>query len=224
MAVFAIAIACAQAADVIQSRYSAHDFALTADASAPQWKNAAGVLATKDSLGRPVPGFETEFRSRWTRHNLYILFICPFDRLNLKPNPSTTTETDRLWNWDVAEAFLGSEFDHTGHYKEFEVSPQGEWVDLDIDRDHAGKQLGETWNSGFTVKARVDDKRKIWYGEMKIPLASIDSRKPQVGREMRAGLYRMTGVEPRRLSIAWQPTMSASFHVPAAFGILRMVK
>ena len=41
-------------------------------------------------------------------------------------------ETNELWNWDVAEVFIGSDFKNIRRYKEFEVSPQAEWVDLDI--------------------------------------------------------------------------------------------
>ena len=45
--------------------------------------------------------------------------------------------------------FIGSDFDHIKRYKEFEVSPQNEWVDLDIG----------LWNSGFEHSARIDCRR-----------------------------------------------------------------
>lgn len=213
-----------RAANVIESRYSPHDFTLTADPAAPQWRRVKGVRAVKDTVGQPIPGLETEYRSRWTDHNLYILYICPYKVLNLKPNPSTQTKTDHLWDWDVAEIFIGTDFDHIGLYKEFEVSPQGEWVDLDINHDHPKSQAGEAWNSSFTVKARIDRDRKIWYAEMKIPMQSIDSRKPQPGLRMRVGLYRMAGVHPNRVDISWQETGKPSFHVPSSFGTLLLAK
>ncbi|MGH9667486.1 MAG: carbohydrate-binding family 9-like protein, partial [Bryobacteraceae bacterium] len=103
-------------------------------------------------------------------------------------------------------------------------SPQGEWVDLDIDHDHPKQQTGEAWNSGFTVKARVDRDKKIWYGEMKIPMKSIDARKPRAGLRMRVGLYRMAGIGPNRVDISWQKTGKPSFHVPESFGTLLLVK
>src|SRR5579872_842401 len=224
VAVFAISLACASAADVIESHHAQHDFAPTADPDSREWKNVKGVTATKDFLGKPVPGFDTQIRSRWTDRCLYLLYISPYRELNLKPNPSTTTETDHLWDWDVAEAFIGTDFNHIGRYKEFEVSPQGEWVDLDIDFDHPKQQIGEAWNSGFQVKARVDAEKKIWYAEMKIPMSQIDSRTPRVGLEMRVGLYRIAGANPNRIFMAWQPNMHKSFHVPSAFGILRLAK
>jgi hypothetical protein len=49
-------------------------------------------------------------RSRWTKNNLYLLFVCKYEELHLKTEPATDRETNALWNWDVAEAFIGSDF------------------------------------------------------------------------------------------------------------------
>jgi hypothetical protein len=213
----------ARAPDTIASRYAAADFPLTADPQAAQWKDAPAVFAENGPRGEPVPGYRTEIRSRWTRDNIYFLFICPYDELHLKPNPAQTAETNELWNWDVAEVFVGSDFQHINRYKEFEVSPQGEWVDLDIDRVNPLPEGGWLWNSGFAVKARIDPRKKIWYGEMRIPLHSIDSRPPANGLQMRINFFRCQGREPGRKLIAWQPTGEGSFHVPQAFGLLKLV-
>jgi hypothetical protein len=212
---------------MIASRYAPSDFTLTANPQAAQWKDAPPVIAENGPRGERVPGHRTEIRSRWTRDNIYFLFVCPYRELHLRPNPSTASETNELWNWDVAEVFVGSDFEHITRYKEFEVSPQGEWVDLDIDRANPLPEGGWRWNSGFAVKARIDARRKIWYGEMRIPLKSIDSRDsraPAAGLEMRINFYRCQGREPDRKFIAWQPTGEGSFHVPQAFGLLKLVK
>ena len=138
------------------------------------------------------------------------------------PNPAA--ETPQLWNWEVAEAFIGSDFTHIGRYKEFQVSPQSEWVDLDIDRDSPRPEDGWRWNSSFAVKARVDAAKKIWYGEMRIPVKSIDRRPPAAGLEMRINFYRCQGADPQRKYVAWQPTHAATFHVPEAFGRMRLAE
>ena len=218
------AAARAAAADgsVIVSHRARADFALTADPAAAAWKSVQGVVAEKDRFGKVVPHHRTEIRSRWTEGNLYFLFICPYEKLHLKPDPSTKADTDHLWDWDVAEVFIGSDFQHISRYKEFEVSPQGEWVDLDIDRDFVQADHGIKWNSGFTSKARIDDKKKVWYAEMKIPFAAIDKRKPAEGVEYRVNLYRCQGAEPNRVFIAWQPTGQKSFHVPEKFGRMKL--
>ncbi len=206
------------------SRYAKAGFALTADPTARPWRNIPGVFAENGPTGAPVPGHRTEIRSRWTKNHLYLLFICPYETLYLKPSPSTTTETNKLWEWDVAEAFIGTDFGNIRQYWEFQVSPQGEWVDLDIDRDKPRPEGGWRWNSGFEVKARLDEGRKIWYGAMKIPLAAIDKREPKPGLEMRLNLYRLQGPPPARQQIAWQPTGSRNYHVPEAFGRLVLEK
>ncbi len=207
---------------VILSRHAPSDFTLTADPESKPWKGVPGVFAGNGPTGQPVPGHRTEIRSRWTGDNLYLLFICPYEQLHLKPDPSTATETNQLWNWDVAEVFVGSDFNNINKYKEFQVSPQGEWVDLDIDRGNPRSTAGWRWNSNFEVKARLDEARKTWYGEMRIPIAGIDQRKPEPNLEMRINFYRLQG--PGHTQVAWQPTGQRSHHVPESFGRLRLVK
>jgi len=216
--------AASQPPGVFPSHYIRADFEPTADPDAPPWKGVPGVIAERDQFGRAVPDHRTEIRSRWTERNLYLLFICPYQELHLKPDPSTATETNRLWEYDVAEAFIGSDFQNIRRYKEFEVSPQGEWVDLDIDRDQPKPEGGWLWNSGFQVKARLDPKARIWYAEMRIPFSSIDSRAPREGLELRINLYRAQGPPPNRKFICWQPTGNRSFHTPEAFGRLVLRK
>ncbi len=208
---------------VIVSKRSKSDFALTADPASKAWKKVPGVFAENDSLGRPVANHRTEIRSRWTDRNLYLLFVCPYEQLNLKPNPSQTTETNQLWNWDVAETFIGSDFENIRHYKELQVSPQGEWVDLDIERGNR-KSAGWRWNSGYEVKARLDEAHKIWYGEMRIPFSSIDARAPKAGNQLRINFYRLQGPGRMHRMIAWQPTGQLTYHVPESFGRMRLDK
>ena len=103
----AVVPACAEGTGVIVSRYSKSEFALAPDPDAPQWKGVPGVFAENGPLGQPVPGHRTEIRSRWTDQNLYFLFLCPYRELHLKPNPVQKDETNHLWDWDVAEVFVG---------------------------------------------------------------------------------------------------------------------
>lgn len=209
---------------VIQSAYSKNDFALTADPAAKQWKGAPAIIAEVDHFGKTVAGHRTEIRSRWTKDNLYFLFVCPFEEMNLKENPSTEIETNRLWNWDVAEVFVGADFKNIRRYREYQLSPQGEWVDLDIDRDQPKPEGGWVWNSGFKVKARLDREKKIWYGEMQIPIRSIEERPAAAGNQMRINFYRIQGPPATKKYICWQPTGKLNNHVPEAFGRLELVK
>jgi hypothetical protein len=213
------ALAMADGPGVIASRYSKSELSLAPDPNAAHWKGVPGVFAENDAMGKPVAGHRTEIRSRWTDTHIYFLFVCPYEALNLKPDPRIKEETNKLWEWDVAEVFVGSDFKNIRRYKEFQVSPRGEWVDLDIDRDTPLPEGGWLWNSGFEKSARIDEANKIWYGLMKIPLRSIDNRTPENGLQMRINFYRCQGPAPRKL-IAWQPTNTRTFHTPEAFGRL----
>jgi len=207
----------------IESMRSEQDVAASTDPGVPFWKDAGSVAAERGPFGDPLPRYRTEIRSRWTDKNLYFLFICPYEKLNLKPLPSRSTETYRLWDWDVAEVFIGSDFENIQRYKEFEISPQGEWVDLDIDLTKPHHEDGWKWNSGFLVSARVDSVAKIWYGAMRIPLSSLQDRVPSTGEEFRVNFFRSQGPPTKRVQIVWQPTMQKTFHVPEKFGLLRLV-
>ena len=201
------------------------DVELTANPDAAHWKRARAVVAENGPLGQPTPNHRTEIRALWTDKNLYFLFTCPYEQLNLKPNPSKDTETNQLWNWDVAEVFIGTDFERIRSYKEFQVSPQSEWVDLYIDREKPWPEGGWKWNAeGFKVLAKVDEPGKVWYGEMRIPIASVDQRPPKVGTEMRINFYRLQGATSDRKGIAWQPTGARSYHVPEAFGRMVLAK
>lgn len=209
---------------VIESTKASEDMAPSTDPTISFWQNAIRVYADRSPYGETLPRYRTEIRSRWTQENLYFLFICPYEELNLKPSPSTTTETFRLWDWDVAEAFIGSDFQNIRRYREFEISPQGEWIDLDIDLAKPHHEDGWTWNSGFVVAARIDSAAKIWYGAMRIPFSALKTRPPAAGDKFRINLFRSQGPPPNRIEVVWQLTMSNTFHVPEKFGLLRLIE
>jgi hypothetical protein len=225
LTLFALSAVSATAADtkVIESTRALHDAALQADPASVFWQDARAVYAERDLYGNPVPGYRTEVRSRWTKDNLYFLFVCPYEELHLKPSPDTVHETNQLWNWDVAEVFIGSNFKNIQHYKEFEISPQGEWIDLDINLEKPPHEQGWIWNSGFQVVSRVDRGAKVWYGAMRIPMAALDDPSPAAGNVFRINLFRSQGPTPHQKEITWQPPMSHSFHVPDRFGLLKLV-
>jgi hypothetical protein len=186
------------------------------------WSGASRVIAESDFYGNPIAAHRTEIFLRWTKENLYLLFVCPYQELNLKPNPNLNEETYELWNWDVAEVFLGSDFNSIRRYKEFEVSPQGEWVDLDVNLDNPPHEVGWVWKSGCEVAARIDAGQKTWYGFMRIPWPAIDSRPPAAGNELRVNFYRCQGSDPDRKYVTWRPVHRANFHTPESFGVLKL--
>ncbi|HEY1744765.1 MAG TPA: carbohydrate-binding family 9-like protein [Granulicella sp.] len=208
--------------ETFKSVRAPHDAALDLNPQSPFWRDASPISFDGDTYGRPVKALRTEVRSRWTDSSLYLLYVCPYEDLNLKPAPQTKTDTNHLWEWDVAEIFIGSDFQNIRRYKEFELSPQGEWIDLDIDLDQPHRDDAWKWNSGYETAARIDPEKKIWYGAMRIPFAAIDPQPPHVGSRFRANLFRSQGKSHQLL--AWQSPMGESFHVPERFGILELAK
>ena len=170
---------------VFLSHYSAQDVAPSADPDSAFWKGIAGVAIDHSVLGPEMAQFRAEVRSRWTKAYVYFLFAGKYEKLTLKSDPDLKNETYRLWEKDCFEVYLGADFEHTNRYREFQMSPAGEFLDLDIDstRPRPGYNGENLWNSGMQVKARVDETKKIWHGEMKIPIAAVDARPAQEGNE-----------------------------------------
>ena len=210
---------------VVEATRAEHDDELKTDPIAPMWSEARPVFFETDTFGKPVHGRKVGVRVRWTKKNLYFLFVCPYEQLYLKPAPiSTRKETNELWKWDVAEVFIGSDFKNIKRYKEFEVSPQGEWVDLDIDLRKPHHEDGWKWNSDFESAARIDADAHLWYAAMRIPWSAIDSRSPAAGNTLRMNLFLSQGPPSAHEEITWQPPMSNTFHVPERFGVLKLVE
>jgi hypothetical protein len=205
---------------------------LTADPNAPFWKDIKGVWIEKriDS-GEAAPKLKTDVRSRWTNKNLYFLFVCPYEQANLRPNPQTEKDTSTLWEHDVFELYIGSNFDDITKYHELQVSPQGEHLDGKIDATVPRVGVGNEWEweSGWKTKARHDTANKVWYGEIQLPIASIDQRPPKAGNEFRINVYRLQGPNPptrppTRDFVAWLPTGEYHPHRPLKFGRLKLVE
>lgn len=226
IAVVAVACSIASAADgaLVKAVEAAKDMPLQTDPNSSFWRAARPVSMEKDSQGKTVPGYRGEVRVRWTKNNLYFLFRSPYQQLYLKPEPNTAQETNQLWNWDVAEVFIGSDFKDIKRYKEFEVSPQGEWIDLDIDLNKPHHEDGWTWNSGFEVAVRTDAPSHIWYAAMRIPYSTVDSRPAAFGNKLRMNLFLSQGPPADHHEITWQPPMSKTFHTPERFGLLELVR
>jgi hypothetical protein len=121
-------------------------------------------------------------------------------------------------------SFIGSDFQHIRRYKEFEMSPRGEWIDLDIDLDKPPDENGWKWNSGFEVSARIDAAAHVWYGAMKIPYRALDNHPAVARNTLRIKFFRSQGPASARHQLAWQASMSNSFHVPERFGLIKLVK
>ncbi len=201
---------------------------LNTDPGSSTWKAASVTSISKDcSHVVDYPKFASKVRGFWTDTHLYLLFECPFKDLNLFLPAKGGGPRDKLWDRDVVEMFLGDDWTHIRHYREFEIAPTGDWIDLAINLDK--ESYDQTWRSGWRTSARIDEKSKIWYAAAKIPLRSISEQSVKAGTKWRANLYRIEGLgaDPQRHFMCWQPTCVVNRdpnHVPENFGTIKFEK
>jgi hypothetical protein len=218
----AAAVAGMFAADgVITAGYALRDPGFDLNPRSAFWAKAEVAKFDKGPRGEPHSQPPTEVRVKWTKQNLYVLYVSPYEKLYLTPNPQTKKDTDKLWDYDVVELFIGADFDNIQRYKEYEVSPQNEWVDLDIRKDE--NKYDQKWNSGMQSAVRVDNENKVWYCVMRIPWKSITKDRVKAGDKFRTNFYRIEDAPPNRKFFAWREVGKPSYHTPEKFGLLELV-
>jgi alpha-galactosidase len=191
------------------------EFELDAQHSAQQWQSVSPVSFCADWQGNnPDPDRETEVRALWSSSTLYLRFQCRYRELNVFADADPNGRRDHLWDRDVVEAFLQPDPSRPHHYKEFEVSPNGYWIDLDI----SPGPLADL-KSGMRRSVWLDQGHHRWTAELAIPLKALTDRFDPAA-VWRVNFYRVEGGKEPRFYSAWQPTHTPqpNFHVPSAFG------
>jgi len=181
------------------------------------WESAAPLRFHADWQGKNAdPARETEVRLLWSPEILFLRFRARYRTITVFGDADANGRRDQLWDRDVAEAFLQPDGSDLRRYKEFEVSPNGFWIDLDI-------APGEKHDlkSGLKRRMVLDEGKKIWTAELAIPMKCLMAKfDPTVA--WRVNFYRVEGTEEPRFYSAWRPTGTPvpNFHVPEAFGDL----
>jgi len=202
-------------------RHIDHEISLDASHPAAEWEKAAPVAFTTDWQGKNSdPGLQTNVRLLWSDRTLYVRYECRYRELYVFNDSDPNGRRDHLWDRDVAEAFLQPDPSRERYYREFEVSPNGMWIDLDI----FPGGLADL-KSGLQRSVVVDQARHIWTAELAIPLVALTEQFDS-SKIWRANFYRIEGSKEPRTYLAWQPTLTPTpnFHVPSAFGRLRFLK
>src|SRR6266700_6407712 len=185
--------------------------------SPASWERALPLRFNTDWQGKNAdPERETEVQLLWTPEILFLRFRAKYRAITVFPDSEPNGRRDQLWDRDVAEAFLQPDRSNLRRYKEFEVSPNGLWIDLEI---APGEK--DDLKSGLKRRVILDKARKSWTAELAIPMKCLISRfDPAV--VWRLNFYRVEGAKEPRFYSAWQPTGTAvpNFHVPEAFGEL----
>ena len=204
--------------DEIVAKYVTHEIKLSAARPAAEWQNVVPISFCADWQGlNSDPAVLTQVQALWSVQTLFLRFGCRYRELCVFEEAEPNGRRDHLWERDVVEAFLQPDATRERYYKEFEVSPNGMWIDLDI--FPGGRS---DLNSGLRRSVFLDEVRLQWAAELAIPLASLSSDFDAMAA-WRANFYRVEGRQERRQYLAWRPTHTPTpnFHVPGSFGILR---
>ena len=181
------------------------------------WEKALAIDFAHDWRGKNEdPGRKTEARLLWTRDVLYVRFLANYRTLTVFPDAEPNGRRDQLWERDVAEVFLQPVDSEGRHYKEFEVSPNGFWIDLDI---APGEK--RDLKSGLKRRVLMDEKNKTWKAELALPMKYL-TKHFDPSELWRVNFYRVEGPSEPRFYSAWRPTgtLVPNFHVPESFGTL----
>jgi hypothetical protein len=180
------------------------------------WRRARPIVFCANWKGKETdPQRKTEVRMLWSSQALYLRFEAHYRNIYIYPEANQRHE--KLFLRDVVEVFLQSDTHEAKHYKEFEVSPNGDWLDLDISR--AG---GSNLMCDVKTSATISSAKHTWVAELAIPMKCL-TQKFDRDAEWRLNLFRIEGNEPGRFYSAWRPTktLRPDFHVPEVFGTLK---
>ena len=182
------------------------------------WSSAKPVLFDADWQGQNAdPHRQTEVRLLWTPEFLYLKFVARYRLITVFDDADPGGRRDKLWDRDVAEVFLQPDSEQLRRYKEFEVSPNGFWIDLEI-VSGALQHL----KSGLQRRVSIDEVVKTWTAELAIPMKSLDPHFNPAS-VWHVNFFRVEGPTEPRFYSSWQPTHTPqpNFHVPERFGFLR---
>ena len=211
--------------DSLTIKYIAKDFLIERLDDAA-WKSASQTKITTYWSGESAPkGRHFEARALWSDAALYVKFSASqSEPLVVSEKADVSQKIRGLWDRDVCEIFIAPDASQKNKYFEFEIAPNGEWIDLDIEI-LASQERKTDWDykSGMTSAARIEKDKVVM--AIKIPFASL-GKTPQVGDIWLGNLFRCVGKDSTRGYLAWRPTETdkPNFHVPEKFGEFRFVK
>ena len=182
------------------------------------WEQAVPIRFDADWQEKNAdPERSTEVRLLWTTTTLYVRFVARYRIITVFSDADPNGRRDKLWDRDVAEVFLQPDSSDLRRYKEFEVSPNSFWIDLDINNGAL-----QDLKSELHRRVSIDEPARTWTAELAIPIQSLlPNFDPRA--LWRVNFYRVEGPFEPRFYSAWRPTKTPqpNFHVPELFGYLK---
>lgn len=183
------------------------------------WLQATEIPIEKYWSGAAAPkGRHARTRLLWSDSALYVRFEADqTEPLVISKTPNLKSKTKGLWDRDVCEIFVAPDKHQPRQYFEFEIAPNGEWIDLGIYQKPNERITDWDYHSRMQSSARIEP-RKITMA-IKVEWKAF-GKTPQAGDTWLGNLFRCVGSGETRGYLAWRPseTPEPAFHVPEAFG------
>lgn len=189
------------------------------------WNKAKTVTIDTYWSGENAPK-SRHFKAKllWSESALYVRFEANQNEpLIVSEKPNLTSKTRGLWDRDVCEIFLAPDKNQFRKYYEFEIAPNGEWLDLGIYQMPDKRETDWDYASGMQSKALIG-RDKVWMA-IKVEWQAFGAV-PKAGDVWLGNIFRCVGEGRTRRFLAWSPTLTKepSFHVPEKFGEFDFVK
>ncbi len=183
------------------------------------WRRAKEISIENYWSGENAPlGRHFSTKLLWSETALYVRFEAnQAEPLIINETPNLKSKTIGLWDRDVCEIFVAPDRYILEKYFEFEIAPNGEWIDLAISHLANKRETDFDYNSGMQSSAKVE-KDKILMA-LKIEWKAF-GKTPKAGDVWRGNLLRCVGSGANRGYLAWIPTKTPQpdFHVSQVFG------
>ncbi len=204
--------------DRIKITHVKNDFSIN-ELDNKSWKQAENVSIDKYWSGENAPdGRQFKAKLLWSDSALYVRFQAnQTEPLIVSDTPNLKSKTRGLWDRDVCEIFVAPNKAEFRKYFEFEIAPNGEWIDLGIYQKPDERITDWDYDSGMKSTAVIEKDKVIT--AIKIEWKAF-GKIPQKGDVWLGNIFRCVGAGATRGYLAWSPTLTkeASFHVPEKFG------
>ena len=189
------------------------------------WERAKETSIEKYWSGENAPkGRQFKAKLLWSKVALYVRFEAnQAEPIVMSETPNVQTKTKGLWDRDVCEIFLAPNKAEFRKYFEFEIAPNGEWIDLGIHQLPEKRETDWEYNSGMKSATRIEKDKVVM--AIKVEWKAF-GKTPKAGDIWLGNILRAMGSEPNRGYLAWSPTETKqpNFHVPEKFGEFEFVK
>ncbi len=188
------------------------------------WKKAREVLIENYWSGeKATSGRHAKVKLLWSNSAFYIRFEAnQTEPLVISKTANLKTKTNALWDRDVCEIFAAPNAKESNKYFEFEIAPNGEWIDLKI------QQMPDKRETDFNYDSRMESAAKIEIGKVSMAIKinwKAFGKIPRTNDVWKGNLFRCVGSGKTRGYLAWHPTRTKTpnLHVPEASGQFEFV-